>query len=626
MKLRISNDPQDADALVLLARLIYLQTMDVDEAFKYLNQARAVTPQSMSLTAAKVSILKAEDRTDEAIAILDERVQQEGSFIAYLMRAVYLAGAGKDELAENDYLKLTALSNRSAEGYLLLSRFYSARDRIDEAVAALEKGAAEHDDDLTIRRELMKALFARDSDDDRRLAMEILSDLETRLPDDPGLMLLQTKQLLGQASPQSTELAREILKRIVLIEPSSITAHMSLVDIAMKEEKFADARDIAIRGAGANPRDISLILARARAELAMDNPQIASELGYMALRSSPQDSDARDLLVKAVLITGNREDLQNVLVLVNDGVRSDPTDDRLQLARARILMATGQTDSALADLIGFCKTDAGSKSVIAMLSLGELYRLKGDYVASGVQIERAAKLAPGDSSVIRARMVWLGAQKRFDEVSELIDAYHVNEAGDKDVILTAAGILAIAQDIEAKRKALELYYHLTTIAPNLRAAHVGLASMAYQTGDPERAEKIYRDVLNQDPGNIKVINDLAWILQEHRQQYEEALELADKGLLLAPHDKNLLDTRGTILSRIPGRLTDAKKDFASLVELTADGSDARARALLQFARICVQLKDVDEAQGSLKEAVEIDRKNGVFTTKQRSEIERILGN
>ena len=310
--------------------------------------------------------------------------------------------------------------------------------------------------------------------------------------------------------------------------------------------------------------------------------------------------------------------------MVDEGIVGDPENDRLQLARARILMAVGRADQAKIGLVAFCETGAGSKSVIAILSLGELHRMGGDFAAAGLEIQRAAKLSPDSAAVLRARLVWLGAQKRFDEVIELIDAYHSGRGSDKDVSLTAAGVLATAKNIEVKKKALELYNYLTTVSPDMGAAHVGLASMAYQTGDSDRAEKIYRDVLKRDPGNIKAINDLAWILQENPQQYAQALELADKGLLLSPADKNLLDTRGTILSKFPARLTAAKADFSKLVERTSPGSAPRARALLQLGRIYARLKDFDMAQGSLKEAVEIDRKIGVFTTKQRSEIERLL--
>jgi len=69
----------------------------------------------------------------------------------------------------------------------------------------------------------------------------------------------------------------------------------------------------------------------------------------------------------------------------------------------------------------------------------------------------------------------------------------------------------------------------------------------------ERAEKIYQELLEQYPNEIQILNDLAWILQEHYHRYAAALELANRGLRLEPDELHLLDTRGTFLSNLPDK-------------------------------------------------------------------------
>jgi Tfp pilus assembly protein PilF len=155
-------------------------------------------------------------------------------------------------------------------------------------------------------------------------------------------------------------------------------------------------------------------------------------------------------------------------------------------------------------------------------------------------------------------------------------------------------------------------------------ARFGLASSLYQTGDVERAKKIYAELLKQYPNNVQVLNDFAWILQEHDHSYTAALELANKGLNLAPNDLHLLDTRGTILLNLPDRLADARKDFEKLVEVSLPDPPRRAKALLQLGRICAKLNDLAQAKQHLKAALEIDQKLDVFTTDERSEITKIL--
>jgi tetratricopeptide (TPR) repeat protein len=117
------------------------------------------------------------------------------------------------------------------------------------------------------------------------------------------------------------------------------------------------------------------------------------------------------------------------------------------------------------------------------------------------------------------------------------------------------------------------------------------------------------------------------MLQEHDQAYEEALKLANKGLALSSDDTHLLDTRGTILSHLPDRLADARKDFEKLVEklsqLSPPDDRRQAKALLQLGRVCAKLNDIPQAIQHLKKALEIDQKLNVFTPAERSEIEQI---
>ncbi|MFC1794796.1 tetratricopeptide repeat protein [Planctomycetota bacterium] len=151
-----------------------------------------------------------------------------------------------------------------------------------------------------------------------------------------------------------------------------------------------------------------------------------------------------------------------------------------------------------------------------------------------------------------------------------------------------------------------------------------MASTLYQTGNAERAENVYQELLKQYPNDIQPLNDLAWILQEHDHRYEAALKLVNKGLRLAPNGLHLLDTRGTILSNLPNRLADAKKDFQKLVELSLANTPQQGKALLQLGRICAKLNDFAQAKQHLERAMEIDQKINILTPDERSEITRIL--
>jgi len=192
-------------------------------------------------------------------------------------------------------------------------------------------------------------------------------------------------------------------------------------------------------------------------------------------------------------------------------------------------------------------------------------------------------------------------------------------------LLIVASILSEADSIGFKREAVKLFEHALTLSPTTIGANLGLASTLYQAGDVDRAKTIYRELLEQYPDNIQALNDLAWILQEHEHRYEAALELANRGLRLAPDDLHLLDTRGTILLNMADRLADARTDFETLEQLCPpDDSARKAKTLLKLGRICAQLNDHVQARQHIEKALEIDQRIDIFTTDERSEITRII--
>ena len=666
LKLRVANSDQDADSRVLLARLIYWQTRDAQQALKYLQEAEAITSGAMAITSARVMILKAENRGQEGLAILDGQIKQAEQdtvsdqqakhariFGAYAMRASYLVSIGRTEAAEKDIIKLTTIPGREARGYEVLGRFYMKAGRTDDAIDAMEKGAKAYPDDISLHRNWMVALLRRKGKGDREDAVKILVGLERKRSEDPDLMRIRAadhlwhmkdlrtraEDLLKQKTPESNaeakdllEKARErrkdakrILENVVEMEPTSIEAHLALIGIVMKDKQYETARDMAIRATGTNPDNVLLMLARARAERKLKNTQMATELARIALRMQPDSTQARDMFVDIALAAKDRTLLEEARDITTKAIESKPTDGELQLAQTRILAAMGMAETAVAKLEAYCATDEGTKNVVTLLALSELYRAGGEMTKSSQRIDQAAKLQPKSPDVIRAKLAWLATAGKFDEVTKRISAYLAEDKPDRGVILAAANMLASSESLNDKKEALKLYERLAAAAPNVLDVQLGLASTAYQTGDAERARKILRSALEKDPSNVRAMNDLAWILAEKFLRYKEALKLADKGLSLDPDNLSLLDTRGVILSNLPGRFTDAKTDFEALAKSVVAGSPRQAKALLKLGRVCVKLNEVAKAKQHFTKAAEIDRKHNVFSAEERSEIKKTIG-
>jgi len=516
-------------------------------------------------------------------------------------------------------------------------------------------------EDLRLKRRLMKTLLLPGPVQDQQRALEILAALEEQLPQDPELMKFRALQILEESAPQSLRAARGKLENVVKLEPTAVDAHLLLIGIAMQEGDYETARNCSIRAVGSNPNNLALLSARGRAELELGNIKMAVELAnlvlqkdpinigalgvlldsairsgnnsliedatalaHLMLEEDPNKTEVRDVLVAAALSSKNSSLLEVARTLIESALGSNPTDEKLLISRARVLVAMDLPQSAIPELEAYCRTKEGSSSVAAIVTLADLYRFTGDMDQANQRIEKAERIAPNSLTVIHARFVWLVAQNRLEELEGISSAYLAAKEQKPTILVRAASILVTLDSMTLKKEGLKLFEHAVTLSPTSKDTRLGLAFTLYQTGNAERAERIYQELLEQYPNNIQILNDLAWILQEHYHRYTAALELADKGLRITPDELHLLDTRGTILSNLTDRLDDARDDFERLVELSLPDTRQQAKALLQLGRICAKLNDLVQAKQHLQNALEIDRKIDVFSPDERSEITRIL--
>jgi tetratricopeptide (TPR) repeat protein len=255
--------------------------------------------------------------------------------------------------------------------------------------------------------------------------------------------------------------------------------------------------------------------------------------------------------------------------------------------------------------------------------LADLYRRADRLAECGERIEQAAKLVPDHPGVAEQRLLRLTAAKQLDAVVGLASSLATQKNVSARIFVMAGQVLQ-APGAQAYRKDAEKCYNeaIRRDASNIEALR-GLASLAYEQGNIDAALQHYAKVLEVHPYNTQALNDMAWIMSEGRKDYKTALELADRGVTLAPNDDHLRDTRGVILMRL-GRFQDARKDFEKFAELVASDKPRRAKALLQLSRACAKMKDTAQVQRCLDEAMKIDQQKPVFTAEERAEINRLI--
>jgi tetratricopeptide (TPR) repeat protein len=622
LELRVAGSQSDAGARIVLARLLH-EKGRTEDAFKLLAEAEKITPDSMIPAMTKVALLRTAGRVAEARAVLDQEVPRRNTFQAYAFRAGFLASIKDLESAEKDYQRLTTFAEQAEEGYGLLAQFYIESGNVDKTIETLKKATQAYPDNQGLKNRLMRSLFTRGTKEDRELAEKMLAELEKRSPGNLDALACRALVLLEARTDESTRRAEGILQQIVRLQPTAVDAHMRLIGIAASRQDYAAARELAIRALGANPNNLRLLLARADAEWALNNTSMARQQVLTALQEEPNSIEARDFLINLALAGRDQKALGEAHELVKGAMVKEPDNDRLRTANAAILAARGQADTAIKELEAYRQTEKGRRSILIAIALADIHAARGEFDQAAKEIDRAAKLSPDSPAVARARLRLLWMNKQFEQFAKVASSLPATRPSDTDMILYAAAFLGSSESASDRKRAIALYERAYAISPQLLPVQLGIAVLSYQTGDVERAEKLYREVRKNFPKNTQAMNDLAWILSEKHHRYQEALDLANTGLSLAPDYLDLRDTRGVILQHL-GKFEDARRDFERCIDLAPPDSPARARAEFQLGRTFAKLKNAGKTKEHLEEALKIDKKRPSLTPEERDEIKKLI--
>jgi len=588
LEMRIAGGQPDPLDLVSLARAVYLQNNDVERALEYLRQANELAPAAPAVVAAQVFILGEQKRVDEAEAILAELIKTHPTPGAYMLRASFHAGIGRADLEEQDYRELMHVAENDL-GYAALGELYARSDQLDRAVQTWEEGLEHFPDSLSLRRGLAKALLMRRQPGDWDRVELYLTQLEESFPNDLDLLWVRAVKLVGEDQPTMAQDVRVLLGRAVSAPPGRVEAHNGLVRIASQLGEYDLARELAERGLERNPGDPSLTLSEARAELALGNLKRARELALSLVDHDDQSIAPLEVLYEVAVRQGDRAALEQGVTDTTHRLADDAENEDLQLLLARLYVALDQADSAASALESFCASTAGQQSVRSMLMLHDLLRMRGDLTGARKRLQAAAAIAPDEPAILRARILLLAAEERFDDIAALSRTEGEKLAWTPETLFLAASVLSQRSPAYLD-VAIAFCERAVAQAEEYVPARATLALLVYQKGDVEKAIEHYRTLLTYAPSHPEVRNNLAWILAESRGEYKEALTHARKAVALQPDNGHFRDTLGFVLQKL-GQRVEARDEYVRSVELMPPGSVVRAQSLYHLAGLCHEMKD-----------------------------------
>jgi Flp pilus assembly protein TadD len=393
--------------------------------------------------------------------------------------------------------------------------------------------------------------------------------LQAAAPAERGLAMFHVQQLLARAKDKAA--AAAMTERLMAPYAGTMEAH-----IVLAQSAFA-------RGAPA------VAVKEARAALAL-KPD--AELAVLTLAQVTDDDAASAAVLSSFLAA-------------NPGARE------VRGAYARVLLSRKQYEPARQEFLALLKgqpDNLGTLYALGIVSLqindqagAESYFIRfADVLAANPDEERdASKVFLMLAQLAEERGDLKGAMKWLDKVeagegeaqnaawfsAQLKRAQLVGKGGDviaarkllssvpaaqpgeqAQVLLTEAQILRDAGRLE---EAYALMQAAVLKFPDNADLLYDFALLAEKIGHLDVMEKSLRAVIQQAPDNHHAYNALGYSLAERNVRLQEALELIDKALKLAPGDPFIMDSMGWVQFRL-GNLNAAESQLRQAYTLRSD--------------------------------------------------------
>jgi len=150
-----------------------------------------------------------------------------------------------------------------------------------------------------------------------------------------------------------------------------------------------------------------------------------------------------------------------------------------------------------------------------------------------------------------------------------------------------------------------------------------LAILLQTIGRTGESAILYERLLALEPDHVIAINNLAWIMSEEQDKYREALELAQRGLKIAPDYFDLIDTRGVLYYRL-GEFEKAAEDFRKCIRFGPSTTPAGVATRFYLAKALAELGEKDQAIAQLNQVLELQVRIGGLSRADLLHARRLL--
>lgn len=604
-----------------LAGAIEYELQSYATAEKYLQEVLAKAPGFGLARRMLIATYLRSRQPDKALSTLQpilDKIEDNSNLLA-LAGEVFMQN-GDAEKAETYFAKAAALDPENQAKLTSVALSQLAQGETDTATRELEKIAST---DTGIKADLALIathLRARKFDQ----ALKAIDVLEKKQPDNPLTDNLRGNALLGK---RDIGAARKSFEKALSKNAAYFPAAASLarLDVAEKKPEEAKKRFESVLAKDPKNTQAWLALAELRARAGGKPDEVAALIGK-AIAANPADVPARLALINLHL---GSKDAKKAVSAAQEALVTLPDNPAILDAEGRAQQAAENYNQALATYGKLATLTPTSQ--LPHLRMAEVHLATKNKDAALQSLRKALSVKPDsieaqrgimmfdlesgriNDAVARARNIQKQHPKNVAGYLLEGDAYALGKSWKEAANAYRSGTRqTAAPELAVKLYAVLMAQNLPGEAEKFSESwmkdhpaddrfRIYVAETATARKDYASAVRHYKYLLDKQPNNPALMNNLAWVMGQTKDP--KAIELAEKAYKLAPEQPTIIDTLGT--------LQVAKGDVDRGLELLRKANSLAPKnssIKLNFAKALINAGKTPEAKKELEEIVALGEK------------------
>ena len=425
------------------------------------------------------------------------------------------------------------------------------------------------------------------------LSLKNLNVALSKNPEDEEALKMMADQLIAT---KKYDEAIKPFKKLRELDGQNTSYIIALAELNKLKKNYLNTVNLYLEAYAIEPSRIELLESAGRYALQLENKDKAKSIFKDLSEQDPFQSSYLNIFSELAIQTKNFEEaISHIQKLI-----SDNGDSSLLKSKLGILYHSSGNSKKGEEVLKalFDKNELNGQHSLALF---EIYFDNKDNI-------NAAKVS--DSMIASFPEDWRGYYSRslvFMDESDYESAVSILAPVSETFsnIFSVQYILGLCYSrIKMNDEAIDFYNRALTIRPNSINVLHSIAILYDDIGEWVKSDKIYDQLIDNDPKDAQAFNNYAYSLVERNKDLKRALIYAKKAVELEPKNPSYLDTIGWAYFKMDD-LKRAKKYIRQSIEIQDDNSVV----LEHFGDILMKSNDSVNALFYYKKAFEFDNEN-----------------